>query len=53
MKILKSFFILILFFNLIVSCTADDITEKTETNATKNVQATGETDDHVDQTEKG
>jgi hypothetical protein len=54
MKILKSIFILILFSNLVSSCTVDDISEDTETNSIENnIQATGENSGEVDQTEKG
>jgi len=52
MKTLKSIFILILFSNLITSCTVEDIIEEQETNATENVQATGGDEDDIDQTEK-
>lgn len=53
MKILKSIFVLVLFFSLITSCTVDDITEETETNVIENTQATGGEEADVDQTEKG
>jgi hypothetical protein len=54
MKILKSFLILTLLLTLSISCTAEDITEESETNATENnIQATGEEGDQADQTEKG
>jgi len=44
MKILKSILVLILFFNLITSCTADDITEESETNTVENIQAIAKKD---------
>ena len=53
MKILKSIFILILFSNLIISCTVDDITEETETNTIKNTQAISDDEKVIDETEKG
>lgn len=53
MKILKSIFILILFTNLVVSCTDDDIIEVHETNAIENIQASGGDGEEVDQTKKG
>jgi hypothetical protein len=53
MKILKSIFILILFFIFITSCTIDDIVEESETNATENIQANGDDEENVDETEKG
>ena len=53
MKILKSIFVLILFSNLVSSCTVDDISEGTETNLIEsNIQATGENDGIVDETKK-
>ncbi len=53
MKILKSILILILFSNLIISCTAEDIAEELETNAVENIQATGSDGEEVNETEKG
>lgn len=52
MKILKGFFVLVLFFNLITSCTADDITEESETNSVEKIQSTDDDNAQVDQTEK-
>ena len=39
MKILKSTLVLILIFNYITSCSADDILDESETNTIKNIQA--------------
>ncbi len=52
MKILKIIFILILFSNLIVSCTIDEIIEEQETSTTENKQATGDETEDIDETEK-
>ena len=53
MKTLKNTFVLILFLNLIVSCTVDNINEEEDPATIENIQATGEDQSHADQTEKG
>ena len=53
MKILKSLFVLILFSNLSISCTVEDLVEESEINAIENVQATEDNSKEVDETEKG
>jgi len=52
MKILKSILILFLFSNFITSCIPENLVEELETTAVENIQATGEDDDGVDETEK-
>ena len=54
MKILKIVFILTLFFNLMVSCTADDISDSSDVNAVEKLQATTDNENNtVDKTKKG
>lgn len=54
MKILKGVFTITLFFNLIVSCIADDISDSSEVNAVEKVQATTDNENNtVDKTKKG
>lgn len=53
MKILKNILVLILFSNLIGSCTAEDIAIEEEKKSIIDPHATGDEKKEIDETEKG